>query len=468
MSGLQGTTLGRYQIIERLGRGGMSEVYLAYDEQMHRHVAVKVVVNGQTEYIERFRREAEAIGRLTHDHILPAFDYGEQDMYHYLVMPYIEYGTLRDLIAQGPLPIEHVAELLEQIASALQFAHQQGIIHRDIKPSNILLRDDHYLYLADFGLAKVIEGGSDLTQFGSLLGTPEYMSPELSSGPATTSSDIYALGVLVYQMVTGTVPFIGDTPLSVYWKQIQEAPTPPTEINPNVPYAIELVILTALEKDPALRYQTPLDLSTAFQRALAMPDDEAMKTMGEPVYEALEEDFVDAPIQEYTQGLPEQEEMLVLPGNPAVAPTATATATARRKRFSKFTRSSLPPMPPLRSLRHAIPRSTRRNVSGPMDTVPEMNSDSLRTQAPADPAIEPTSGSYQTIVPSGSSQSQPLAEQPQSSRLLIMVLIGIIILLLIAIIIILVYASAHRTAFNPAPVVQLLNAGRQQAWLRSM
>ncbi|HET8909992.1 MAG TPA: protein kinase, partial [Ktedonobacteraceae bacterium] len=293
MSGLQGTTLGRYQITERLGRGGMSEVYLAYDEQMHRHVAVKVVVNGQTEYIERFRREAEAIGRLTHDHILPAFDYGEQDMYHYLVMPYIEHGTLRDLIAQGPLPIEHVAELLEQIASALDFAHQQGIIHRDIKPSNILLRDDHYIYLADFGLAKVIEGGSDLTQFGSLLGTPEYMSPELSSGPATTSSDIYALGILVYQMVTGTVPFIGDTPLSVYWKQIQEVPTPPTEINPNIPYAIELVILTALEKDPALRYQTPLDLSTAFQRALAMPDDEALRTMGEPVYEALEEDFVD-------------------------------------------------------------------------------------------------------------------------------------------------------------------------------
>lgn len=464
MSGLEGTTLGRYQVIERLGRGGMSEVYLAYDEHMHRHVAVKVVVNGQTEYIERFRREAEAIGRLTHDHILPAFDYGEQDLYHYLVMPYIERGTLRDLIEQGPMPLEHVAELLEQIASALDFAHEQGIIHRDIKPSNILLRDDHYIYLADFGLAKVLEGGRDLTQFGSLLGTPEYMAPELSSGPATTSSDIYALGVLVYQMVTGTVPFIGDTPLSVYWKQIQEMPTPPTEINPRIPYAIELVILTALEKDPTLRYQTSTELFTAFQRAMAMPDEEALETMG-PVYEALEEDFVDAPPQDYVEELPEQDELLVLPTNPAVAPTATATATAavRSKRFRKLTRSSLPPMPPLKSL-----RSKRRLGAGPMDTVPEMTTpDTVGPQALSVQQATATPRRHRTVIRRRRSQSQPLQRQDHSNRLLIAVLIAIILLLLVAILLILIYAAINNhTAANSVPLVYQLDTVKQDLLLK--
>ena len=189
MPGLTGTRLGRYIIQERLGRGGMSEVYLAYDERMHRNVAIKVVSSSYADYMERFQREAEAIGRLDHAHILPAYDYGEQEPWHFMVMPFIEHGTLRDRLLEGPLSLEEVGILFEQVASALQFAHDEGIIHRDIKPSNILLRDDHYAYLSDFGLAKSIEGGSTITQTGNLLGTPEYMAPELSEGPATTSSE---------------------------------------------------------------------------------------------------------------------------------------------------------------------------------------------------------------------------------------------------------------------------------------
>src|SRR6266566_906867 len=227
MPGLEGTRLGRYRLLRRLGRGGMSEVYLANDELMHREVALKVVSSTHTEYIERFQREAEAIGNLQHDHILPAFDYGEQAPWHYLVMPYIEHRTLFELLEQGPLSLEDAGILLQQIADGLQYAHDHGVIHRDIKPSNILLGDDRYAYLAD-----------------------------------------YALAILLYQMVTGRTPFTADTALAVYLKQMREQPIPPSRINPAIPHAVDLVILRALDKDPRRRYETPLALVQAYMRAL--------------------------------------------------------------------------------------------------------------------------------------------------------------------------------------------------------
>src|SRR5215469_3929577 len=154
MPGLEGTSLGRYRLKRRLGKGGMAEVYLAIDERIQREVAIKVVGSSNAEFAERFSREARAMGKLHHDHILPAYDYGEQEPWNYLVMPYVAHGTLKDLLEKGPLSLEHAGELLQQIASGLQYAHQQGLLHRDIKPSNILLRDDHYAYLSDFGLAR--------------------------------------------------------------------------------------------------------------------------------------------------------------------------------------------------------------------------------------------------------------------------------------------------------------------------
>jgi len=268
MPSLEGTSLGRYRLVRRLGRGGMSEVYLAHDELMNREVAVKVVSSTHTDYIERFQREAEAIGRLQHDHILPAYDLGEQPPWHYLVMPYIAYCTLQDVLEKGPMPLEYAGELLQQIASGLQFAHDQGVIHRDIKPSNILLRDDHYAYLADFGLAKALDDPGKVTQTGVLLGTPEYMAPELADGPATKSSDVYALGIVLYQMVTGKLPFTGETPLIVYLKQMREQPIQPSRGHPGIPHAIDVVIMRALEKDPRRRYETPMALAQAYMRAL--------------------------------------------------------------------------------------------------------------------------------------------------------------------------------------------------------
>ncbi|HEU5381450.1 MAG TPA: protein kinase [Ktedonobacteraceae bacterium] len=268
MPGLEGTSLGRYRLKQRLGRGGMAEVYLATDERMRRDVAIKIVSTSQTEFAERFSRETEAMGNLHHDHILPAYDYGEQEPWRYLVMPYIAHGTLSDLLKQGALDLEHAGELLQQIASGLQYAHKRGLIHRDIKPSNILLRDDHYAYLADFGLARGLESGRDLTLTGTLLGTPEYMAPELAEGPAGISSDVYALAVVLYQMISGRAPFQGDSALSVFWKHIREYPRSPSHFQPLIPREIDHVLMRALEKDPQRRYPTALALSQAYQEAL--------------------------------------------------------------------------------------------------------------------------------------------------------------------------------------------------------
>src|SRR5437588_8582902 len=199
-------------------------------------------------------------------------------------MPYIGHGTLRDLLINDPLTLEETGALLEQVTEALQFAHNQGIIHRDIKPSNILMRDDHYVYLADFGLAKTLEGGSTITQTGNLLGTPEYMAPELADGPATTSSDLYALGILLYQMVTGQLPFSGETPIAVYWKQLQDLPIRPSHINPDVPPAIEQVIMKALDKKPQRRYQSAKELAEAYINALTFPNEVVKENMAPPSF----------------------------------------------------------------------------------------------------------------------------------------------------------------------------------------
>ncbi|HEX7737547.1 MAG TPA: protein kinase [Ktedonobacteraceae bacterium] len=270
MPGLEGISLGRYLLKRRLGRGGMAEVYLATDQRMQRDVAVKIVGSSQTEFAERFSREAQAMGNLHHDHLLPAYDVGAQGPWHYLVMPYVAQGTLDDYLKKQATPpgLAYAGELLQQIASGLYYAHQRGLIHRDIKPSNILLRDDHYVYLADFGLARALEGGGDLTQTGTLLGTPEYMAPELAEGPAGTSADIYALAIVLYQMIAGRVPFRGDTAISTFWKHLRETPQPPSYYNPRVPKAVDRVLMRALDKDPAQRYDTPLALVQAYQQAI--------------------------------------------------------------------------------------------------------------------------------------------------------------------------------------------------------
>ncbi|MDQ2906030.1 MAG: serine/threonine protein kinase [Chloroflexota bacterium] len=281
---LEGTKLDHYQILSRLGRGGMSEVYLAHDEHTDRDVAIKVVNSSSNEQCERFRYEVAALSLLRHEHILPVLDHGEQNPWCYLVMPHIQGGTLREHLklaskahnGQGWLTPEEAGVILEQVAAALQFAHEHGIIHRDIKPSNILLqmnetaeeRDTPHIYLADFGLAKKVETGHEITATGCLIGTPDYMAPELAEELPSPASDVYALGVVLYQMLTGQVPFKGPTPLAIYWKHIHDKPARPSTLNPSISRPIEQVILRAMEKDPRRRFRTARDLAHAYQNAL--------------------------------------------------------------------------------------------------------------------------------------------------------------------------------------------------------
>jgi serine/threonine protein kinase len=269
MKGIEGLTLGRYELRRRIAQGGMAEVYLAYDRRVRRQVAVKVLYGRDEPFVRRFEREALAVGALSHNHILPLYDFGEQSPWYYLVMPYVDGCTLRDyLFRHKQLTLEETASFLSQIASALQYAHDHGVVHRDVKPSNILLRPDGYAYLVDFGLAKAMQGAEVLTSAGAMVGTPEYMAPEQSNGVSDYRSDIYSLGIILYQMLTGQLPFLAESPVAVSLKHIQSIPISPRKLNSAIPSSIEEVILKAMAKNPDDRYQAARDLSAAFWKAL--------------------------------------------------------------------------------------------------------------------------------------------------------------------------------------------------------
>ncbi len=273
MRGIEGSTLGRYELRQRIATGGMSEVYLGYDRRVRRYVAVKVLYASADAFVRRFEREAVAVGTLSHEHILPLYDFGEQRPWYYLVMPYIEGGTLRDyLFKRERLTLEEAGSILEQIASALQHAHQHGVVHRDVKPSNILLRPDGYAYLVDFGLAKAKMEAEALTHDGAMIGTPEYMAPEQSNGKHDYRSDIYSLGVILYQMLTGRVPFTAESPVAISLKHIQLTPPAPTQFNEAITPAVEAVILKAMAKDPEERYQDTSEFAEAYITALHQKD----------------------------------------------------------------------------------------------------------------------------------------------------------------------------------------------------
>jgi serine/threonine protein kinase len=270
----------RYRLLQRLRQGGMSEVFLAFDEQTRQEVAIKLVTSDTLEYSKRLQREMRILRKLSHPHILPLLDSGIVDSFHYLVMPYMRRGNLRERLVQDPLTQQEAGNILVQLADALQYAHNRGIVHRDIKPSNVLLdtgNADH-VYLADFGLAREMEGGSDLTQTGCLIGTPQYMAPELANRPESVSSDVYALGIVLYQMVTGQTPFSGKDALSIYWKQLHEEPRPPSMLNAQISPAVEQVILRALDKDPVHRFPNARTLGLAYTHALKASETQALAT----------------------------------------------------------------------------------------------------------------------------------------------------------------------------------------------
>ncbi len=267
-----GKTLGSYRVIEQIGMGGMANVYKAYDPNTDRYVALKVLperLSADPDFRKRFRREAKAIAKLEHLHILPIFAYGEEDDFAYLVMRYIETGTLSERVERGPLSLDAADRLLGQIASALDYAHERGILHRDVKPSNVLLDEHGNSYLTDFGIAKIVEATIDLTG-DSILGTPKYMSPEQCRGEKnlTPATDIYSLGIVLFEMLTGRPPFEAETPIAVIHMQLHEPLPLPRSLRPDLPEEVEKVILKALAKEPEQRYESAQRMAEAFQKAV--------------------------------------------------------------------------------------------------------------------------------------------------------------------------------------------------------
>jgi serine/threonine protein kinase len=269
-----GRTLGSYRIVEQIGMGGMATVYKAYDPNTDRYVALKILPDYYSldpKFKQRFEREAKAIAKLEHLHILPVHAYGEDGDTAYLVMRYMETGTLKERIQANPMPISEASRLLGQIASALDYAHQHGVLHRDVKSSNVLLDSENNAYLTDFGIAKMIEGASELTGSG-IIGTPQYMSPEQCQGrkDLTGATDVYSLGVMLYEMLTGRTPYQAETPLAVIHMQITGSPLPPpSSLRSDLSEDIEAVILKALAQEPKDRWPTCGAMAQAFAQAVA-------------------------------------------------------------------------------------------------------------------------------------------------------------------------------------------------------
>ena len=255
---LLGQALGTCVLKSLLGRGGMGAVYLAHQSRPRRSVAVKVLMPGllmetsiRAEFLLRFRREADAIAALDHVHIMPIYEYGEQEDLAYLVMPHVTGGTLREVLEKrGRLPLNEIVPIIEQAAAALDYAHAQGIIHRDLKPGNILFHADGRVVLADFGLAKILNETNEMQHessnpgsAGTIIGTPEYFSPEQSTGnPVDQRTDVYSLGIVLYQMLTGRVPFTGSTAVAIAVKHTIEMPPSPSALNPTIPRSVEAVV----------------------------------------------------------------------------------------------------------------------------------------------------------------------------------------------------------------------------------
>jgi beta-lactam-binding protein with PASTA domain/tRNA A-37 threonylcarbamoyl transferase component Bud32 len=262
---------GRYRILRKLGAGGMANVYLAEDEELGRRVAIKILNDRYANdelFIERFRREAKSAAALSHPNIVSIYDRGEAEGTYYIAMEVIEGRSLKELIlTRGPLPIPQAIAYTLEILDALRFAHRHGIIHRDVKPHNILVGGER-LKVTDFGIARA--GASQMTEAGSIMGTAQYLSPEQARGaPVTASSDLYSVGIVLYEMLTGKVPFSGDSAIEIAMKHLNELPKPPSKIRPEIPPDLDQVVLRALAKAPEDRYQTAEEFAEDLHRVEA-------------------------------------------------------------------------------------------------------------------------------------------------------------------------------------------------------
>ncbi len=260
---------GRYRILRKLGTGGMANVYLAEDEVLGRRVAIKILNDrhaGDDQFVERFRREAKNAASLSHPNIVSIYDRGEAEGTYYIAMEYLDGRSLKELIvARGPAPIHLAVDYARQILAAIRFAHRHGIVHRDIKPHNVLVDGEGRLKVTDFGIARA--GVSQMTEAGSIIGTAQYLSPEQAKGaPVDQTSDLYSVGVVLYELLTGVVPFSGDTPVEIAMKHLSNVPEPPSAKRADVPRDLDMVVMRALAKDPSERYQSAEEMDADLRR----------------------------------------------------------------------------------------------------------------------------------------------------------------------------------------------------------
>jgi len=268
----EGENIGPYRIMRQLGQGGMATVYKAYHAALDRYVALKVLhpaFHEDQTFAARFQREARVVAKLEHPSIVPVYDYAEHENRPYLVMKYIEGETLKSRLSRGPLSADEINQVVDAVGAALAYAHKQGILHRDIKPSNVLINNDGQMYLADFGLARIAQAGESMLSSDSIMGTPQYISPEQARGDKDLDSgtDIYSFGVMLYEMVVGQVPFSSDTPFSIIHDHIYTPLPLPRSINEKVPESVERVLLKGLAKERADRYENVPSMVQAFKAA---------------------------------------------------------------------------------------------------------------------------------------------------------------------------------------------------------
>jgi eukaryotic-like serine/threonine-protein kinase len=274
----------RYVIKRKLGSGGMADVYLAEDQELGRRVALKLLNDrhaSDEQFVERFRREAQSAAGLNHPSIVSIFDRGYAESTYYIAMEFLDGRTLKELlIRNGPTPVPIAIDYARQILGALSFAHRNGIVHRDIKPHNIIVGSDGRLKVTDFGIAR--SGASQMTEAGSIVGTAQYLSPEQARGaPVDPRSDLYSLGIVLYEMLTGHVPFTGDTPVEIAMKHLSQVPEPPSELRPDVPHDLDAIVMRALAKDPDQRYESAEEMDADLARvargvAVARETEDAM------------------------------------------------------------------------------------------------------------------------------------------------------------------------------------------------
>lgn len=362
---LIGQTVGKYQIVENLGRGGMAEVYKAYQETLDRYVAIKVMhsfLADEKGFLGRFQREARAMAALNHPNIVGVYDFDVYEGMYYIVMEFVSGGTLKDriedLASKGEaLPLDAATRVVLEVADALAYAHGRGMVHRDIKPGNIMLTDDGRAVLTDFGIAKILSGPT-FTATGAMVGTPAYMSPEQGLGKAGDErSDLYALGVLFYQMATGRLPYDADTPLAVILKHVNEPIPTPTELNETIPSPVQDVIIKAMAKEPDDRYQSANELIVDLKAAAEASD---LDLAAAALITTVERHTPPPPpsgVVDATRMAPAA--ATVMASTPPEAADATRLATASDPAMTEVVSPAPPPQPPASA---AEQKSGRRGI----------------------------------------------------------------------------------------------------------